>query len=261
MNFTSTSSSTDAVFHLSSVQLSSALSPPGELDPEYLQQLFLQFGQPPLNSTDQLAPVLNMPELHETIEDRADDAGVAAPTDAEQLSMEFLAVFFNSNPADAATISDVNFCDNLALQAMAAYSQGFGSMQPAPFSMDVNAAPVAQEFAMEQNEIDYQAFPGFTMEHQMQQARLAMPRPIVPVTMEALSSVATSDPTQAADPTPASAHSPVSAHPESESYNAETAPAQASHRYVPPSGAGMPARRRVAGRFQPRRSNLGNDSD
>ncbi|RPD78423.1 hypothetical protein L226DRAFT_520772 [Lentinus tigrinus ALCF2SS1-7] len=244
INFTSTS--TEAVFHLSSVQMHSAQSPPGELDPESLQQLLRHLEQQPINAADQLGPVLDMPELHESMEDRADGASLPAPTDMQPCSFEDFAAYINAHPGDAMNLADPGFYQNMSLQLealqAALFSEGLHDVQA--FTPEVPA---------------FHTFP-FGMQQQAQQPQIAMPVPVLPMSMP-FSSVPTPVETNVVAPTPTSVHTPVSAHPESVSYAGEAMVAQAPRRYVPPGGAGMPARRRVGGRFSPRPSNISNDSN
>lgn len=246
VNYTSTSA--EAVFDLASVEINSAQSPPGELDPVALQHLLHALGFPPSNDMDQLGPMLDMPELQESMEDRADGAGVAALSDEQPCTFEDFAAYINAHPGDGMNMADPAFYHHLGLQFMAACSQTTPDM---PLPADFNAMPVMQELGPEQSISAYQTFP-YGVQQQVVQPQLAMPVPVAPVSMHALASVTPSIQTNVLPPTPPSVHTPDHSVPLS--HHAEAAVAQTGRRYVPPSGAGMPARRRVAGRFMPRRS-------
>lgn len=231
------------VFDLTAAQPASAQSPPGELE---LQQLLQQIGPvndgQTLNPRDQLGQMLDMAELHETMEDNVKETGISLPMDAQTITFEEFAAWVNAQPQGAMAFADPNFYFNMALQVTNAYPQLQPNMQPPPFSTQPDSTPVSGAVTPVPNvaldPATYQMF-GFNAQ-QHHQPELAMPVPVVPVAVQAIAQ------------TSASAQS---AYPPSDNTYAS-----GSRRYVPPSGACMPGRRRVAGKFHPRKSDFEGDS-
>ena len=234
-----------AIFALSAAQPASAQSPPGELE---LQQLLQQIGAvdgQTLNPSDQLGPMLDMAELHEAVEDSADAAGIPGPSDSQPWTMDDLANWVNAHPHAAMSLADPSFYFNMGLEVVNAYPHLALNMQPSSLSTDhLDTASVSEGSSMQGSTMDAAAFQMFSYNVQQPQPELAMPIPTAPVAVQVISG------------SHSSVHSDVSAHTHvsAPTEHSHSDSASASRRYVPPSGAGMPGRRRVAGKFQPRKS-------
>ena len=135
--------SAGAIFDLSASapHMGSANSPPGELelDIDAFSHHFAGVGEQPVLHlpADELASMLDMPELHETIEDRAVEAGLPSPGVAQGSSLESFAAFVNSHPTDALSLADPNFYANLGRQILTQYPH----IAAALFPHNVGVAP------------------------------------------------------------------------------------------------------------------------
>ncbi|PIL34037.1 hypothetical protein GSI_03746 [Ganoderma sinense ZZ0214-1] len=273
------SASAGAIFDLSASapNMGSANSPPGELelDISAFSQHFPVVGQQPAHHppADELMAVLDMPELHETMEDRAAEAGAPAPGVAQASSLEYFAAFVNSHPSDALSLADPNFYANLGRQiiehypllAASLFPQSMG-MAPPQYIANANANVFAADNftpIQQQQQPQDQAFDASMYQMFMQQPELAMPTPMRPIAVTDISTNPTpvqTEPSytypQAAAPLAQPASAPVATAP-APAPSAEAAPP----RYVPPGGAGMVGRRRVARTYNMPRVSHPSDSE
>ena len=261
--------SAGAIFDLSASapHMGSANSPPGELelDIDAFSHHFAGVGEQPVLHlpADELASMLDMPELHETMEDRAVEAGLPSPGVAQGSSLESFAAFVNSHPTDALSLADPNFYANLGRQILTQYPHIAAALFPhnvgvAPpqyiadpnMFTPVDFAPMQQQPQQQQQQQQQQdqAFDPSMYQMFMQPTDLAMAAPMRSISVTDISSNSTPIQTEPsytyptaplAQPAPAPvATAPAHAPPPA----AESAPP----RYVPPGGAGMVGRRRVA---------------
>lgn len=261
--------SAGAIFDLSAQgpQMGSANSPPVELelDINAFNQHFVAVGEQPAfhPPADQLAPMLDMPELHETMEDRAAEAGLPTPGVAQGSTLEDFAEFVNAHPQDAISLADPDFYANLGRQILAQFPQLAASLIPqvAPpqYMQDPNNAFSPADFAPIQPQTQQQPQPNdqafdasiYEMFMQQPQPQLAMPTPMRPIPVTDISVVPTPVQTEPSYGYPSAPvaqpqHAPT---PVASASAPAAEPAPAPPRYVPPRGAAMAGRRRVAQPF------------
>ena len=254
--------SASAVFDLAAPHTGSANSPPGEFDLDvesYQQQLAFMDGQAALHPTaDQLGALLDMAELHETMEDRAQDAGIPILGEQQPSSLESFAAFVNAHPQDAMALVDPNFYANLGMQIFQQFPQLVQQfpqlansmmphgLPPPQYMVDPNNLSLPADFAsvpqqqQQQQQHEQAAFDQAMYEMFMPQQELAMPTPIHPINVHNVSIPPTPVQTElshslAGTPQLQVASTPVDSAP-------APAPSSARARYVPPVGAAMVGR-------------------
>lgn len=119
--------SASAVFDLSAPHTGSANAPSSEVDLDvdsYRQQLAFMDGPAALNPpTNQPGALLDMLELHETIEDYAQEAGIPILSEQQPSSLEGIAAFVNASLQDVTRLLDHIFYTNLDTQILRQFPQ------------------------------------------------------------------------------------------------------------------------------------------
>ena len=228
-------------------------SPPGEIAIEEFPE---QAGGAPHNSGDVLAPVLDMREMHQSVEDHSTlPTFPAAPADGEAFPLEDFTQFINGIGPEGAAFFNPGFYADLAANTASAYGL-LPEEQPQPFvPMPPVAAPLPR---LPSGTMPLELDPSIPWEDQLVFEPIPptmlvemfgipqLPAPAPPPSFAAIPPSALMPPAPVPDYPPTVFVDMVPQRP-----SAAAPPATGPARYMPPAGAAMTNRRRVGQRFDP----------